>query len=309
MTCGIWSGVSSIFSTISLVSWICAQLPQIYTNYCTKSAEGISPLFLLLWFLGDFLSFSSCVLNIDVVLKFQLYLSIFFLFNDVTLCFQYYYYNSVYPRYNYHEVSTSRQDLVGRLGFSNEANFHLSSNSIHIRHGPELDETQSLSNSDESPSSSFGSMDARTQGMAKSALVSAALHGSANAMALKDVAEGGSASAFELLGTFLAWACTFVYISSRCPQLYKNWQRKSVDGISPLLFGAALVGNLTYTISILFSCLFVYGEKTSFIVNELPYILGSSGTVVFDIAYFYQRHLYKESGRNNNLVGMEPWQE
>ncbi|KAI5961021.1 uncharacterized protein KGF55_004288 [Candida pseudojiufengensis] len=109
------------------------------------------------------------------------------------------------------------------------------------------------------------------------------------------------------LGRILAWGCTIVYCSSRCPQLYKNYKRKSVDGISPLLFGSALLGNLTYTLSILTSCSFVLSEnRSSFLLEELPYILGSSGTIIFDAAYFYQKHLYKDSGINTSTTIPEP---
>ena len=81
--------------------------------------------------------------------------------------------------------------------------------------------------------------------------------------------------------------CTLVYCLSRCPQLYKNYKRKSVDGISPLLFASALMGNLTYTLSILTSCEFAFGSnRQDFILKELPYILGSAGTIVLILAIF-----------------------
>ena len=50
-------------------------------------------------------------MNINIVLDFQLYLSVFFLCNDVTLCFQYYYYNSVYPRLQQQQQQQQRQQL------------------------------------------------------------------------------------------------------------------------------------------------------------------------------------------------------
>jgi len=131
--------------------------------------------------------------------------------------------------------------------------------------------------------------------------------GVANAMAIPKDGEVTTLSK-ESLGLFLAWCCTAVYVSSRCPQLYKNYKRKSVDGISPLLFGSALIGNLTYTLSILTSCEFVEdSNKTQFFWRQLPYILGSSGTVVFDIAYFYQRYLYRDY-RLGGPVMLESWE-
>lgn len=305
-TCSAAS-LSDFFSTLSLLSWICAQMPQIIANYKTKSAEGISPLFLLLWFMGDFLSFSSCLLN-DVVLKFQVYLSLFFLCNDFMLCYQYYYYNSVYPRKKLEVQAAAVSEDEPSEGVIKTAIVH-SPTSIHIRNHPgENSETMGLSQSEGSESSSFGSM-GRTKkpGMMALAAVGAFVNsGVAKAMAIHATDEGAAFSKASL-GLFLAWCCTAVYVSSRCPQLYKNYKRKSVEGISPLLFGSALVGNLTYTISILTSCDFLEDpNRTQFFWRQLPYILGSSGTVVFDVAYFYQRYIYRDSRRSGPVM-LEPW--
>lgn len=335
-TCPQFSFISSSLSILSLSSWVWAQLPQIYCNYRNKSAEGISPLFLLLWFMGDFLSFTSCLLN-DVVLKFQVYLSLFFLCNDVTLCYQYYYYNSVYPRkygnignldpeerskgdetmVNEEDMKASEDDPVR----ANNASVHTTANAIHIRSSnsnsnnkaPSHTLVQSISSSASSNNNSYSSINDNQQYLKTLAIgsilntsVAAAVPVSMGTMA--DDTMFSSSINKEALGVFLAWSCTCVYVASRCPQLYKNYKRKSVDGISPILFGCALVGNLTYTLSILTSCDFVYGDaKSNFFVKELPYILGSSGTVVFDFLYFYQRFLYKGAGRNTTVMSMDDW--
>lgn len=281
-------------------------MPQIYTNYKTKSAEGISPLFLLLWFMGDFLSFTSCLLN-DVVLKFQVYLSLFFICNDITLCYQYYYYNSVYPRKHPEEVTASK--ILDSTGVSHIAAIHSPTNSVHIRTHGDISETMNLSQSEGSEPSSFGSVkQISTPGFKAGASAVLMNAGLANGMALLATSDAQIMSS-ESVGLFLAWCCTAVYVSSRCPQLYRNYQRKSVDGISPLLFGSALVGNLTYTLSILTSCEFLFdSNKTEFFWRQLPYILGSSGTVVFDIGYFYQRYIYREAGRNSTVMGLSSWE-
>lgn len=320
-TCEGISFLSNFFSTLSLLSWICAQLPQIYSNYRTKSAEGISPSFLLLWFMGDFLSFTSCLLN-DVVLKFQVYLSLFFICNDITLCYQYYYYNSVYPKKygtvsettdsrgpGYEYLPTQDAELNARM--SESIQIHRSNTD---KGGPITEYLSSLG----SPGGSYNSFDSQPARSKKKApagalaLGAAALNVSiANAFPITNAASSEVSAAWSLfsretLGFVLAWSCTIVYVSSRCPQLYKNYKRKSVEGISPLLFGSALLGNLTYTLSIVSSCSFLFADdKSSFIMKELPYILGSSGTIVFDIAYFYQRYIYRFNGRNTLVMELE----
>lgn len=299
MDCGLVSQVSGFFSTVSLISWMCAQLPQIYANYSAKSAEGISPLFLLLWLCGDLLSFTSCLLS-DVVLKFQVYLSLFFLLNDVTLCYQYYYYNSAYPR----------KHLQAQLDPTPQAfcsEFEQPSGAIHIRNSAKHEST-CLTPPSGSASSSFGSVAVVALNVA-----------TAKAMPVGSSPDGGfsqhsgysALSAFSSanIGLVLAWGCTFVYMASRCPQLLKNYRRKSVEGVSPMLFGSALAGNLTYTFSILSSCEFLYDpNRAAFFWRQLPYIMGSAGTIVFDIAYFYQRHLYRNAGANSTVMPLEPWE-
>lgn len=311
--------VSDFFSVLSLCSWICAQLPQIFANYTSKSAEGISPSFLLLWFMGDFLSLTSCLLN-DVVLKFQVYLSMFFICNDLTLCFQYYYYTSVYPKKHYLSVATSSEgtDPEDPESVVSDVDRHLT-DSIQIRGAASRKDrpiVEYLSSSG-SPDGSYNSTNDSGNSIspAKAFVLGTTLN-AASTEALPVVirstivatAATTTANSAQSLGLVLAWACTVVYVTSRCPQLYKNYKRKSVDGISPLLFGSALIGNLTYTLSILTSCNFLFGEdKWTFIMRELPYILGSSGTIVFDVAYFYQRYLYRNNGRNTLVMGMDDW--
>lgn len=296
MACG-WSHVSAFFSWVSLASWMCAQLPQIHANYRSKSAVGISPSFLLLWFMGDFLSFTSCVLS-DVVLKFQVYLSLFFICNDVTLCYQYYYYYSVYPHRSALAPALPQPDGV-RVARDYDAHV---TDSIRIHPTPpEADKHKPIVeylSSSGSPTGSYSSTDAKK--LALGAVAAAGL----------PVARAASTSTavalHQALGLVLAWMCTVVYILSRCPQLYKNYRRKSVEGISALLFGLALLGNLTYTLSILTSCAFVAGDSRQvFLLKELPYILGSSGTIVFDVAYFYQRWLYRLNGRDTLVMELE----
>lgn len=331
------SGVSELFSTLSLTSWICAQLPQIIANYRTKSAEGISPLFLLLWFLGDFLSFSSCLLN-DAALNFQVYLSMFFLANDLTLCYQYYYYNSVYPRKHFHSLSQNdmeSQPQSAYIGATHSTEIHDQMGAIHIRQtghmGKPIRDSFNANNTEiatkeavPTPSSSLSSCDddkATSRGFGSTgtspklgkmaATAGMLLHTGVTQALATESTNGVLVSSYkETLGLVLAWGCTCVYVSSRCPQLYKNYLRKSVDGISPLLFGSALLGNLAYTLSVLTSCEFVSSDnRMEFFWKQLPYLLGSSGTILFDIAYFYQRYIYRESGRDSTEMGLQPWEE
>ncbi|KAG7902381.1 hypothetical protein KL935_001289 [Ogataea polymorpha] len=213
--------LATVLSVISTICWIMAQVPQQFENYKNKSTDGISPQFLVLWFFGDLTSFVGCYLTNQ--LPFQLYLSSYFLFNDLVLLYQFLHYGG---RLRAHSMTAMLLLIMSRFA--------------PVR-----------------------AVDTTT------------------------------ATEHTSIGTAVAWICTSIYLLSRIPQLVKNFHRKSVQGISPLLFAFALMGNLTYSLSILCNAgALAAGARASFLKKELPYILGSSGTVLFDILYFYQRWLY-----------------
>lgn len=106
------------------------------------------------------------------------------------------------------------------------------------------------------------------------------------------------------LGRIFAWVCTVFYLSSRMPQLWKNYTRKSVQGLSILMFFWAAMGNLSYTMSILNSKAAVDPEtRRQFLLEAVPYVLGSSGTLMFDLSIFCQWLYY--TGRLR-VLGLRP---
>ncbi|CAL0317400.1 unnamed protein product [Lupinus luteus] len=81
----------------------------------------------------------------------------------------------------------------------------------------------------------------------------------------------------SLIGTLLGWAMAFIYMSGRLPQIYLNIKRGSFEGVSPLMFLFALVGNGTYVASIL-----VRSLDWSSIRPNLPWLVESGGCFLLD---------------------------
>ncbi|KAF9923393.1 hypothetical protein FBU30_006549 [Linnemannia zychae] len=105
------------------------------------------------------------------------------------------------------------------------------------------------------------------------------------------------------LGRIFAWICTVFYLSSRMPQLWKNFTRKSVQGLSILMFFWAAMGNLTYTLSILNSAQAVDPETgRDFLLKSVPYVLGSSGTLMFDVSIFIQWLYYTVDEEDPDVI-------
>ncbi|KAJ7063390.1 PQ loop repeat-domain-containing protein [Mycena amicta] len=106
-----------------------------------------------------------------------------------------------------------------------------------------------------------------------------------------------------VLGRIFAWLCTTLYLTSRLPQIWKNFVRKSVEGLSMYLFIFAFLGNTFYVLSIMTS------ERahepppasTEFLRESLPYLLGSGGTLVFDITIVSQSLIYRRPKRHGRM--------
>ncbi|KAL7423989.1 hypothetical protein Q5752_001574 [Cryptotrichosporon argae] len=98
----------------------------------------------------------------------------------------------------------------------------------------------------------------------------------------------------RIVGRVSAWCCTTLYLTSRLPQIWKNFQRRSVEGLSILLFVFAFCGNLTYVVSILLNPAGSAdpSEAGHYLFEALPYLLGSGGTLIFDLAIMVQSVIY-----------------
>lgn len=120
----------------------------------------------------------------------------------------------------------------------------------------------------------------------------------------------------RILGRTSAWTCTTAYLTSRLPQIWQNvsadvWARKrgtlvdgerpasqfrrrSVEGLAMTLFFFAFIGNSLYVASILTN---PHATSVSYLLESLPYLLGSGGTVCFDLMILGQSWLYSEKRR------------
>jgi uncharacterized protein with PQ loop repeat len=100
------------------------------------------------------------------------------------------------------------------------------------------------------------------------------------------------------IGRIFAWICTTLYLLSRIPQLLKNRRRQSVEGLAITLFLFAVLGNLTYSLSILTHP----GQTAESLLEALPYLIGSAGTLVFDFSIFCQFLWYRKSNKDVEFV-------
>ncbi|XP_009764841.1 vacuolar lysine transporter YPQ1 [Nicotiana tabacum] len=93
--CNLSDEFSFAFGLVSLSCWAVAEIPQIITNFRTKSSHGVSLLFLLGWVGGDIFNLAGCLLE-PATLPTQLYTAVLYTTTTIILVLQSLYYDYFY---------------------------------------------------------------------------------------------------------------------------------------------------------------------------------------------------------------------
>lgn len=252
--------MSLLFGYLSILCWLNAQMPQVIKNYRLRNAEGLSFEFLTVWLAGDVANFIGCIITGQ--LPFQIYLSVYFIIIDTILCIQWLYYvkytNNFIRRWfdgNSVEAKAEISEQSGLLKSSyNNKKYATMMMFVFLMTFNNNDLTTTMSTN--------------------------------NDISMLSVVDEDKTI---WIGRFFAWVCTFLYLSSRIPQIYQNYRRRSVEGLSMFLFFFAAMGNLTYVLGIFTN---PNATRATFL-EAIPYIVGSAGTLVFDGCIFTQNAIYK----------------
>ena len=85
--------ISTLLGTLSIISWLFAQLPQIVTNYRLKSTSGLSAFFLIEWLLGVISNLLGAVLTNQAT--WQVIIGGYYCFVDIMLVGQWVWYEAL----------------------------------------------------------------------------------------------------------------------------------------------------------------------------------------------------------------------
>lgn len=312
------TNVSKISGMLSLSVWLFAQLPQIIENHLNQSVSGVSLAFLMCWIGGDTTNLLGCLLT--KALPFQTSLAAYYCFIDCILSLQYWYYTRVYPKQKVHHNMLQSPNMVATPALSKKrSKVSLRRNRFEqdVTRSP-MEITNSQYNRKRENQGSF------LKKLVSGSFITSSLTKRVEAMPInrdiKDQVESGLLAQWHQLsvifasfisyqyswddiGKVSAWTCSVLYLCSRSPQIVKNYRAQSTKGISVYLFLFAMLGNLFYTISIV-SDLYLLslkvhsldspGEKLHRVfLDQLPFIVGSSGTVFFDSIILFQCWYYK----------------
>lgn len=98
-----------------------------------------------------------------------------------------------------------------------------------------------------------------------------------------------------VLGSIIAWFSGLLYFCSRIPQIVHMIRMKNLDGLEVSMFSLAVAGNTFCGIQFI-SDAAINGipSVSRWCADTLPFIIGSSGTLVFDVIILY---LFAKHGR------------
>ncbi|KAL1927837.1 hypothetical protein VTP01DRAFT_3242 [Rhizomucor pusillus] len=268
--------LSLLLGYISIFCWLNAQMPQVIKNYRLGTAESLSFTFLTVWLIGDVANFVGCILTGQM--DFQIYLSIYFIGIDTLLCIQWLYYVK-YPDNWLRRCLNPECDSpkIPTTTPTTKETQVIDESSLLLLHEQDSYQSTSASSTTAKTLLAFGFL----------ATLGGVTTPSAG-LTSQDVYVDESWDRNLWIGRVSAWVCTGLYLSSRIPQILRNFKRHSVEGLAIALFLCAAGGNLTYTLSI-----FTNPHQTrESLLEAVPYILGSAGTLMFDLTIFLQYLFY-----------------
>ncbi|KAL1205284.1 hypothetical protein V5N11_011567 [Cardamine amara subsp. amara] len=286
--------LSFSLGVISVISWSVAEIPQIMTNYKTKSIEGVSIAFLTTWMLGDIFNIVGCLME-PATLPIQFYTAVLYTVATAVLYFQSIYYGHIYQRLN-NRRNHDQMDVDVKEPLLPEQGTRWSTKSKIC-----VVSTLTLF------------LGALCVVLTFLFLGKFNLLSGSRSMAL---AVGGGRKLLQVtsgnvgdnskVGMLLGWAMAAIYMGGRLPQICLNIRRGHVDGLNPLMFFFALVGNVTYVASIL-----VNSVKWSKIKPNLPWLADAGGCAVLDFLILLQfinfccRKVDKDSDKEEHETGEE----
>ncbi|KAK1410243.1 hypothetical protein QVD17_36778 [Tagetes erecta] len=330
--CNVNDEVSFGFGIISLVCWGVAEIPQIITNFRTKSSHGVSLIFLLTWIAGDVFNLVGCLLE-PATLPTQYYTALLYTTSTVVLVLQSLYYDHIYawlksgkidalspeveearkplkPAFTGSQIRAIRPSPSHQYYYTSARSLAASSTPPWTtRSGPAS--VMAIDDDDSSEDESAAEI-AKTASQPRAiprsvgygAFLGTSMYMPSHAKGLvqayayrKFLQENGGSHTF--LGQWLGWLMAAIYMGGRIPQIVLNIKRGSVEGLNPLMFVFALIANATYVGSIL-----VRSTKWERIKANMPWLLDAAVCVALDafiiMQYVYYRYFLKRVPNNDD---------
>lgn len=251
--------LSGITGTISLVAWIFLLIPQLFENYRRKSAEAVSLAFLFIWLVGDVANILGTIWAglVPTIIA----INVYFLISDVTLISQCVYYNTInasleaVTENDDYAVSTPATEQAPLL--APEADRRRSSVASRRSHNPLLQERTAA-------------QEWATNALSLAAIIALGTLGwfAAWKSQVWQPQSGEAGDDVPLIAELLGYLGAILFLGyvsvqdrlnpsmltkstrARTPQIYKNYKAKCCEGFSMLFPMIAMLGNITYALSV-----------------------------------------------------------
>ncbi|KAL9654637.1 hypothetical protein ABK040_006699 [Willaertia magna] len=295
---------------LSIVLWVCALFPQVVKNFKNRDASSMSIGLLAQWIVGDSSNLIGAILTGQLVT--QIILACYFLSMSVTLTLQYV--------------------VFGYLNRKkNEEKKNIESEEDNVT----TDDTSSVDSAVFKDLSKTTTVKVTTVGVLLLLIIFVCLQYSSSSESLSVtnvVSHSRKLLSFNLLddsnpintdnekpkgnhlnvsfppkttkaitGYIIGSICSILYIGSRFPQIYKNFKRKSVEGLSIFLFLFAFSGGFTYALSI-----FLFSTDSTFLLSKLPWILSACCNCTSDVIimgqFIFFNKIYKKKDKLGEIV-------
>ncbi|KAJ2968146.1 hypothetical protein NQ176_g9320 [Zarea fungicola] len=293
---------SGIFGSISVTASMSLTIPQLLANYRVASADGLSTTFLTMWLVGDACNLLGALCTQLAPTATILASCLFIL--DSLLLIQTFYYNVKNSRYingftKASSVNSTRLPIgesEDTISEPSEAEPLLGARRISFTsfpHGP--------------PVPPVGKAISVACDTSESRLW---LHNVLGLLAVYSIGTCGWFVSYgtgiwdaaepdlpkppagkmplHTIGPLLGYASAALYLCAEIPQILKNYNAKSCEGLSLLFFMFSFTNNLMYGLSLL-----VYSQEKDYLINALPWLLGSLGAMMEDATVFAQFQLYR----------------
>ncbi|KAF8425608.1 PQ loop repeat protein [Tirmania nivea] len=289
--------LSGITGSISIACWVIVFSPQIIVNFRRGSADGLSLTFLAIWLLGDVFNVLGAILQ--GVLPTMVILAIYYTLADIVLLGQCLYY----------KLKAARYQLPAPVTSSHAHEHQNHSEIVHLSPATPLLDPPNTAEEAMTSTSEGGKLGIWSTILFNiTAIAMVCLAGIVGWFLTTATPQSSMPDEahieFDVLGQMFGYLCAVLYLASRIPQIYLNYRRKTVDGLSLLFFLFACLGNLTYVISII---AYVPNDADNgkwtpevsqrywrHIIINASWVLGSVGTLVLDIIFIWYRDVGDE---------------
>ncbi|CCF57129.1 hypothetical protein KAFR_0C01360 [Kazachstania africana CBS 2517] len=301
--------ISGIAGSISIACWVIVFVPQIYENFYRRSSDGLSLLFVVLWLAGDVFNLLGAMMQ--HLLTTMIVLAAYYTIADVVLLGQCLWYDSEEKIDPVHlsPANPLNENVLQDIFNENEP-LLLSNGQANIIQN---NEDRSSSNLDEIIENEDAEEIIKQNYLSDSSVVFIVILAGFISWYVTychtshtNPPEKTLPLKTNWLAQLFGYLSAFLYLGSRIPQILLNYKRKSCEGISFLFFLFACLGNITFIISVL-----TISMDIKYLILNLSWLLGSSGTLVLDFIIFVQFFAYgkgirvyrkRKNGQNSSSV-------